>query len=141
MPDKTPSAPSVLQLLHGGPCAQSDGWLQASTFVLAGSGRVSQETAILGSCQQALIGISNSICIWCLHVGWIPRLGSLWLAFSSVSIPLFVPVFLLDRNNSGLKFWRWVGDPIPQLGVGERVCLTSRYGLDRFSLPFVVYFS
>jgi hypothetical protein len=25
--------------------------------------------------------------------------------------------FLLDRNNSGLKIWRWVGGPIPQLGV------------------------
>jgi hypothetical protein len=38
------------------------------------------------------------------------------MAFPSVSTPLFVPVFPLDRNNSGLKFWRWVGGPIPQLG-------------------------
>jgi hypothetical protein len=38
------------------------------------------------------------------------------MAFPSVSAPLFVPVFPLDRSNSGLKFWRWVGGPIPQLG-------------------------
>jgi hypothetical protein len=27
----------------------------------------------------------------------------------------FGPVFPLDRNNSGLKMWRLVSDPIPQL--------------------------
>ena len=32
---QTPSAPSVLpEFLHWGRCAQSDGWLQASAFVL-----------------------------------------------------------------------------------------------------------
>ena len=35
----------------------------------SGTGRASQETAILGSCQQALLGISNSIWVWCLQVG------------------------------------------------------------------------
>jgi hypothetical protein len=29
----------------------------------------------------------------------------------------FVPVFPLDRNNSELKFFRWVDGPIPQLGA------------------------
>ena len=57
--------------------------------------------------------------IWCLHVGWIPRLGRLWVAFHSVSAPLFVPVFPLAQNNSGLKILRWVGGPIPQLGGGK----------------------
>ena len=37
----------------------------------------------------------------------------LWM----VSAPFFVPVFPLDRNNSGLKFLIWVGGPIPQLGI------------------------
>jgi hypothetical protein len=67
----------------------------------SGSGRASQETAVSLSCQQALLGISNSVWVWCLHVGWIPRWGSLWKAFPSVSVPLFVPVFTLDRSNSG----------------------------------------
>jgi hypothetical protein len=36
---------------------------------LSGSGRASQETAVSGSCQQALLGISNSIWVWWLHMG------------------------------------------------------------------------
>jgi hypothetical protein len=36
---------------------------------LTGSGRTSQETAILGSCQQVLPGIQ----FWRLYMGWIPR--------------------------------------------------------------------
>jgi hypothetical protein len=31
---------------------------------LSGSGKASQETAISGSCQQALLGIHNSIWVW-----------------------------------------------------------------------------
>ena len=42
-------------------------------------------------------------------MGWIPRWGSLWMAFPSVSAPLFVPPFPFDRINSGLTFSRWVG--------------------------------
>jgi hypothetical protein len=29
----------------------------------SGSGRASQETAVSGSCQQALLSISNSVCV------------------------------------------------------------------------------
>jgi len=39
------------------------------------------------------------------------------MAFSPVSAPIFVSVFPLDKSNSGLKFWRWMGDLIPQLGA------------------------
>jgi hypothetical protein len=49
------------------------------------SGRASQKTAIAGSCQLALLGISNSDWIWCFFMEWIPRLGSLWMAFPSIS--------------------------------------------------------
>jgi hypothetical protein len=55
------------------------------TLYLSGSGRASQETAISGSCQQALVGIQNSIWVWWLYVGWIPRWGSLWMVFPSIS--------------------------------------------------------
>ena len=49
------------------------------------------------------------------------------MAFPLVSIffilvPVFVPAFPLDRNNSGLKFLRWVGGPIPQLGALPSYC-------------------
>jgi len=58
---------------------------------LSCSGRAFQETAISGSCQHALLGISNTV--WVLYIGWIPRWGSLWMAFSSVSALNFVSVF------------------------------------------------
>jgi hypothetical protein len=98
-------------VLHWVPHAQADGCLH---LYWSGSGL---ETAISGSCQQALLGISNSVWVWCLHVGWIPRWGSLWMAFPSVSALLFVPEFSLDKSNSELKLWRSMGDPIPQPGA------------------------
>jgi hypothetical protein len=49
-----------------------------------------------------LLGISNSVGVWCLKMEWVPR----WRAFHSVSAPGFVPLFPLDRNNSGLNFLR-----------------------------------
>ena len=51
-------------------------------------------------------------------MGWIPRLGRPWMAFPSVSAPVFVSVFPINRSNSGLKFWRRVGGPIVNRGGG-----------------------
>ena len=34
----------------------------------SGSGRVSQETAVSGSCQQAFLSIHNSVWVWWLHM-------------------------------------------------------------------------
>ena len=65
------------------------------------SGRASQQTAVSGSCQQALFGINSSVWVWCLHVGWILRWGSLGMAFPSVSTLLYVPVFPLEKE----QFW------------------------------------
>jgi hypothetical protein len=55
----------------------------------SGSGRASQGTAIPGSCQQALLGISNSVSVWCLQMTWIPRWGSLWMTFAPLSPCIF----------------------------------------------------
>jgi hypothetical protein len=120
MPDKAPSSPLVLLLSPPLGSLISVQWFRCEHLYLywLGSGRASQETAISNSWQQALLGISNSVWVWYLHARWIPRWGSLWMAFPSVSALLFVPVFPLDRNNSGLKFWRWVSGPISQLGGG-----------------------
>ena len=85
---------------------------------LSGAGRNSQGTAMPGSCQQVLLDINNSVWVWCLQMGWIPRWGSLWVTFPSVSALLFVPAFPFDTRNSGLSYLRWVGGPIPKTGVG-----------------------
>ena len=84
----------------------------------SGASRTSQGTAIPGSCQQVLLGISNSVGVWCLQMEWIPTWGGLWMAFPTVSAPFFVPAFPLDRSNSGLKILRWLGTPILQPGAG-----------------------
>jgi hypothetical protein len=39
----------------------------------SGSARASQGRVILGSYQQVLLGISKSVRVWCLQIGWIPR--------------------------------------------------------------------
>jgi hypothetical protein len=66
------------------PCSVQ--WMVASICICQALGRASQETAILGSYQQALLGIHNSAWDWCLYMGWIPRWESLWMAFPSVSV-------------------------------------------------------
>ena len=77
---QTPSAPSVLPLTAPlGTHDQSDCWLWASASVLANPGRASQETVILCSYQQALVGIHNSDCAWFLYMGWIQRLDRIWM--------------------------------------------------------------
>jgi hypothetical protein len=60
---------------------------------LSDSSRASQETAISGSHQQALPGIRNSVQVWQLCIVWIPRWGSLWMAYPSVSGLHFVSIY------------------------------------------------
>jgi hypothetical protein len=79
---------SLLQFLHRGPHA-----LHLPLY-LSGSGRASQETALSGSLQQALPGIYNTVQVWWLYMGWIPRCivqmsGSVSCAFSWASFLLF----------------------------------------------------
>ena len=63
------------------------------SLYLSGFGKASQEIAISRFCQQALLGIHNSVWIWCLFMGWIPRWSSLCMAFPSFSAPHFVSIF------------------------------------------------
>jgi hypothetical protein len=58
------------------------------------------------------------------------------MAFPSVSAPLFVPVLLFDKRKSGLIFLRWVAP-----SLNQRASLSTGYGLYRFYLLFVGYFS
>jgi hypothetical protein len=77
------------------------------------SGRAFQGTAIPGSCQQALLGISKSIWVWCLQMGWFPRWGSLWMAVSfslcytlcpCISLMVILQIQSTDSTQSPLKF-------------------------------------
>ena len=97
----------------------------------SGAGRASQGPHIPGSCQQVLLGIINSVWVWCLQMRWIPGWDSLWMAFPLDFAPFFVSAFPLDRNNSGLKILRWVDVLIFQLGA---VPIYSRWSLYFVSL-------
>jgi hypothetical protein len=50
---------------------------------LLGSGRTSQETAISGYSQQALVDTHNSVWIWQLYMGWIKPFSRKIAAFST----------------------------------------------------------
>jgi hypothetical protein len=52
---------------------------------LPGTGRASPERATSGFFQQNLTGISNSVWVWWLYMGWIPWWTSLWMVIPSVS--------------------------------------------------------
>jgi hypothetical protein len=74
--------------------------------------RASQETAASGSCQQAIVGIHNSVWVWWLYMGCIPRWGSLWMVIPSVSASHIVSVissmgilFPLLRRIEICTFW------------------------------------
>ena len=66
----------------------------------SGPCRASQETAISGSCQQALVGICSSVWVWRLFMGWNSRWGSFWLVIPSVSALNFVSV----THSMGILF-------------------------------------
>ena len=63
---QTPSPPSVLSLNSAirDPVLSSMVGCELLTLDLSGSDRASQETAISGSSQQALLGIHNSVWVW-----------------------------------------------------------------------------
>jgi hypothetical protein len=67
---------------------------------------------ITGLCQRAPLGNSNSVS---RQDGSLGRVFPKWPFLQSL-LHIFVHVFPLDRNISGLKTLRWVGDPIPGLG-------------------------
>ena len=114
MGSQSPSAPSVFLLnLPLGKIVGSE-YLH---LYWSSAGRASQGIAIPGFCQQALLVIINRVVIWCLHVGWNPRWGGLWMTFPSVSAPVFVSALLLDRKDYGLNFLRWLDGLITPLGA------------------------
>jgi hypothetical protein len=69
-----------------------------------GTGIASQETAISGYCQQNLTGICNSVWVWWLFMGCIPRWSSVWMVHPSYTAQNFVSVTL------SIVFWYFVPD-------------------------------
>jgi len=65
----------------------------------SGAGRTCQGIAKLGFWQQVLFGVSNSVGVSCWQTGRLSRWCGLGMAFPSVLLHFFVPVFPLDRNN------------------------------------------
>ena len=126
---QTLSAPSVfpLTLPCGSQCSVRWLALQASTSVLVRLWQSLSGDSYTRPLSASTSWHQNSVWVCCLQMGWIHRWGSLWMAFPSVSAPLFVPAFPFKRRNSGVIFLRWVA---PSLNCGP--CLTTGYGLYRF---------
>jgi hypothetical protein len=78
----------------GGPVFHPIDDCEHPLLYLLGTGTASQERAISGSCQQNLAGICNSVWVWWLYMGWIPRWGNLWMVPPSVSALNFVSAIL-----------------------------------------------
>jgi hypothetical protein len=80
---------------------------------LPGTGIIaSYETAIPGPLHQNLAGICNSVWVWWLIMGWIPKWGSLWIVHPFFLTPNFVFVtpsmgilFLILRRNEVSTHW------------------------------------
>jgi hypothetical protein len=113
---QTPSAPPVLALTPYLGSALSVQCLASCIHICIGQAL----TKLLRDSFTRFLSASpswhNSVCVWCLQMGWIPRWVSLRMVFPSLSVPLFVPAFPFDRRNYGLIFLRRMDGPIPHLG-------------------------
>jgi hypothetical protein len=89
MSEKAPSAPSVLLLTPPLWSLSSVGWLAVSICVGQDLAEPPRRQLYQAPVSKHFLA-SASVWVWCLHVGWIPRSGSLRMAFPSVSAPLFV---------------------------------------------------
>jgi hypothetical protein len=83
-----------------------------SLLYLPGIGIASYETAISESFHHNLAGICNSVWVWWLIMGWIPRWGSLWMVhsfllasnFVSVTISIRISFPILKRNEVSTRW-------------------------------------
>ena len=96
----------------GGPVFQLIDDCDHPLLYLPGTGVASYETAITGSLQQNLSGICNSVWVWGLIMGWIPRWGSLWIVHPLVlaphlvsATPFRVILFPILRRNEVSTHW------------------------------------
>jgi hypothetical protein len=101
----------------------------------SGAGRASQGTAIHYQALVRKLFMVSAIVSGFSAYRWDGSSGGMASGWPFLQSLLHsVSALPLDKNNSGLKFLRWVGDLVPQLRANE-------YGLYRFYLSFVGYFS
>jgi hypothetical protein len=66
------------------------------------------------------------------------------MTFPSDSDPLFVSAFPLNRKDSGLKLLRFMGAPVPPVGIAmppQEIAMPIYWRWSyKFYLPFVGYF-
>ena len=79
---QTPSTPSVLSPTPplGSPCSVQ--WLAGSICICICEALAEPLWRQLNQApvSKYLVGISSSVWVWCLYMGWIPRWDSLWMA-------------------------------------------------------------
>ena len=128
MESQPPSAPSVLPLTPPlwSPCSVHC-WLQAFASVLV---RLWQ--SLSGHSYLRFLTAITSWSAYEMHQQVEQSLNCLFFIFW-----FSFPVFSLDRSNSGLIFLKLVDAP----SINQGQCLTSGWGLYRFSLSFVGNFS
>ena len=118
MPEKAPSAPLVLPLTLPLGSLCSVPWMFEKIHICTGQDlaeplrRQLYQVPVSKHLLAAAIVSGFGVCIWDGSPG---RAVSGWPFLWSLLYSFFL-VFLLDRSNSGLKFWRRVGCPIPQPG-------------------------
>jgi hypothetical protein len=128
------STPSTLPLTLGSP--GSIQWLAVSiciclSQVLAEPLRVqSYQAPVCKHFLASTIVSEFGVCRWNGSYG-----GQSLDVFSFSLCSIFVPAFPLDRDNSGLKFLRWVSGPIPPLGD------TSIYWMWSLFRLFLIFFN
>ena len=98
---QAPSAPSVLHITPPLESLSSVQWFAASICICIGQALAEtlRRQLYQAPASKKLL-LSASVWVWWLHVGWIPKWDRFWISFSSVSVPLFVTVFPLDRSKT-----------------------------------------
>jgi hypothetical protein len=102
----------------------------------SGAGIASQRGSYTRLLSASTSGIKNSVRVWiCRWDGSLGGVISGWPFLQSL-LPFVVSVFSLYKNNSVLKFLRWMSGPIPQLGA---MLIYWRWSLQVLSLLYWVF--
>ena len=98
--------------------------------------RTSQGTSIPGFIQQVLLGLIKSVANWCIQTGCLHKQVGGYMAFPSVSVPIFIPIFSFGQKISELKFLcMWVVSSLKLrlcLSAGDSLCWLYVHFLDYF---------
>jgi hypothetical protein len=133
MPDKAPSPPSVLSPNSSirVPVLSPMVGCKHPHLYRSGSGKASQETVGSSSCQEEILGLVSSD-------GMDPQVGQSLNGLSFSICSTFCPCTSFRQEQFWVKILEMCGWPHPS---SRGACLTSGYGYNKFSFPFVGYLS